>query len=130
MKKTIRSISPVLVKNLLSLAKAYADATGVKLTTVGANSTKTATFFIDLEEGRTSCTLRKYDLLTKWFSDKWPEDHPMPKLQDPRHYPNEGKPDVDEVEDRPEAKPKKAKSGSGKKEARGSRSGTKARSRA
>jgi hypothetical protein len=80
-------IAPILVENLVTLAKAFADAALVKITTVGTNSTKTASFYVDLEEGRTSCTLRKYDILTAWFSENWPEGHVMPKLKDPRHYP-------------------------------------------
>ena len=80
-------IARVLVNNLVTLAKAFADATNVKLTTVGTNSTKTASFYVDLESGKTSCTLRKYDLLTAWFSEHWPEGHTMPTLKDPQHYP-------------------------------------------
>jgi hypothetical protein len=83
----VQPIAPGLVKNLVGLSKAYAEATGVKITTVGTNSTKTASFYSDLESGKTSCTLRKYDLLTKWFEENWPEGHAMPKLEDPPHYP-------------------------------------------
>jgi hypothetical protein len=86
---TPRPIAPTLVKNLVTLAKAYAKADGVKLTTVGTNSTKTASFYDDLESGETSCTLRKYDLLTKWFSRNWPAHHTMPKLVDPEHFPTQ-----------------------------------------
>jgi hypothetical protein len=86
---TPRPIAPTLVKNLVTLAKAYAKADGVKLTTVGTNSTRTASFYDDLESGETSCTLRKYDLLTKWFSRNWPAHHTMPKLVDPEHFPTQ-----------------------------------------
>lgn len=82
----IQPVATVLVENLVMLAKRYADLRGVKVTTVGANSTGTASFYDDLERGQTSCTLRKYDLLTKWFPDRWLEGHPMPKLEDPTHY--------------------------------------------
>jgi hypothetical protein len=88
----IQPVAPILVRNLVTLAKAYADLTGVKLTTVGTNSTKTASFYIDLQhapKGRDeprSCTLKKYDTLTKWFSENWPEGHPTPELEDPTHY--------------------------------------------
>jgi hypothetical protein len=93
---TLLPIAPVLVENLVTLAKAFADAAGVKITTVGTNSTKTASFYVDLEEGKTSCTLRKYDLLTSWFCENWPEGQVMPRLKDPRHYPStaEGIPNV------------------------------------
>ncbi len=79
-------ISPVLVTNLVKLANAYAVAANVKLSTVGTKSTSTASLYVDLESGLTSCTLRKYDLLTAWFEENWPEDHLMPTLQDPHHY--------------------------------------------
>jgi hypothetical protein len=82
----IQPVAPILVRNLVTLAKALAKATGNKITTVGTNSTKTASFYVNLENGETSCTLRKYDLLTKWFADRWPEGHPMPELEDPTHY--------------------------------------------
>jgi hypothetical protein len=81
-------IEPILVKNLVGFAEAYAEAKGVKITTVGTNSTKTASFYTDLKSGQTSCTLRKYDLLTTWFAENWPEGHTMPTLKDPQHYPN------------------------------------------
>lgn len=96
----LEPIAPVLVENLVMLAKAFADAAGVKITTVGTNSTKTASFYVDLENGKTSCTLRKYDLLTTWFCDNWPEGKVMPRLKDPRHYPpssTEGAHHVEEV---------------------------------
>jgi hypothetical protein len=92
-KIAVQPIEPILVNNLVGLAKAYAEAKGVKITTVGTNSTQTALFYVDLEKGKTSCTLRKYDMLTKWFASRdWPESRIMPKLTDPQHYPNpEGK---------------------------------------
>jgi hypothetical protein len=86
----VSPISQTLVDNLVMLAKAYAKATSVKITTVGTNSTKTATFYVDLESGKTSCTLRKYDILTAWFAENWPEGHTMPMLTDPQHYPAQG----------------------------------------
>jgi hypothetical protein len=84
----VQRIAAVLGANLVMLGKAFADATGVKITTVGTNSTKTALFYVDLENGKTSCTLRKYDMLTEWFAEHWPEGHTMPILKDPQHYPN------------------------------------------
>ena len=117
--ETLLPIAQTLVDNLVMLAKAFADATKVKITTVGTNSTKTASFYVDLESGKTSCTLRKYDLLTAWFSENWPEGHVMPMLKDPTHYSvsvPEGKSDVKK------AIPRQAKGRAkgGKKEGRGS----------
>jgi hypothetical protein len=82
----VQPIEAVLVKNLVALAKAFAKARAIKITTVGTNSTKTASFYTDLESGLTSCTLKKYDSLTKWFKENWPDGHTMPKLVDPKHY--------------------------------------------
>jgi hypothetical protein len=84
---SVLPISDVLVRNLATLAKTYAKLKGIKVTTVGTNCTKTATFFEDLESGETSCTLRKYDLVTEWFASNWPDGHKMPTLEDPVHYP-------------------------------------------
>ncbi|WP_156927871.1 hypothetical protein [Bradyrhizobium sp. Tv2a-2] len=72
----------------MTLAERFAEIKRVKLTTVGTNSTKTASFYLDLKSNRTSCTLRKYDFLTEWFEENWPEGHPMPVLEDPKHYPH------------------------------------------
>jgi hypothetical protein len=82
----VQPVAPVLVSNLVTLAKQYAFLCRIKVTTVGTNSTKTASFYDDLESGKTSCTLRKYDLLTEWFQENWPEGHPMPELQETKHY--------------------------------------------
>jgi hypothetical protein len=79
-------ITRTLIDNLVMLAKEFAEIGGVKITTVGTNSTKTASFYVDLDEGKTSCTLRKYDVLTAWFAANWPEGHNMPTLRDPQHY--------------------------------------------
>jgi hypothetical protein len=90
----LQPIAPILVDNLVMLAKAYAELNGVKLTTVGTNSTQTSSFYVDLQhapKGRdepASCTLKKYDTLTKWFSDNWPEGSEMPTPKDPEHYSN------------------------------------------
>jgi hypothetical protein len=81
-------IQPTLRTNLVMLGRTFAGATGVKIETVGTNSTKTAKFYTNLESGQTSFTLRKYDMLIKWFAKNWPEGHTMPTLKDPQHYPN------------------------------------------
>jgi hypothetical protein len=126
MTKHARAVQPIaqtLIDNLVMLARTFADIAGIKITTVGTNSTKTASFYVDLEEGKTSCTLRKYDLLTTWFADNWPEGHEMPTLTDPHHYKKEGNKDVvKEVVNRSQAKARKevlTKNSSSKKESRG-----------
>jgi hypothetical protein len=81
-------IAPILEANLVMLAKAFAKAAGVKITTVGTNSTKTASFYVELASGERSCTLRTYDKVTGWFASNWPEEHEMPTLEDPEHYTN------------------------------------------
>lgn len=127
---TLLPIAPVLVENLVTLAKAFADAAGVKITTVGTNATKTASFFVDLEKGLTSqgrevsCTLRKYDLLTAWFSENWPEGKIMPRLKDPQHYPSTRESTQDVV-----SKEVRGKAQGGRKEARRQNVGKKASSK-
>jgi hypothetical protein len=91
----IQPIAPTLVGNLLSLAKAYADAKSIKLETVGYNAAKEKEFFLNLESGKSSCTLRKYDLLTDWFLSNWPEGVSMPTLNDTQHLPSKPKEKVD-----------------------------------
>jgi hypothetical protein len=81
----VQPIEPDCVYNLMTLAEAFADAKGNKITTVGTNSTGTASFYVELKRGKRSCTLRTYDRLTAWFSENWPEGHTMPKLKDPQH---------------------------------------------
>lgn len=89
MKKTaIAPIAPVLVRNLVLLAKTYARIKGIKIETVGANSRKTANFYVDLEAGKLSCSLKTYDAVTAWFCEEWPAGHDMPRLEDPLHHPN------------------------------------------
>jgi hypothetical protein len=122
--RTVLPIAQTLIDNLVMLARTFADVAGIKITTVGTNSTKTATFYVDLEDGKTSCTLRKYDLLTEWFADNWPEGHEMPTLKDPQHYSNkEGNKDVaKEVVNRQATEGRQAK---GRKESRAKVSGKK-----
>jgi hypothetical protein len=78
---SVLPISDVLVINLATLARTCAKLKGIKVTTVGTNCTKTATFFDDLESGETSCTLRKYDLVTEWFASNWPDGHKSRRLK-------------------------------------------------
>jgi hypothetical protein len=88
-------MDPIASRDRVRLKHAFSRSRfkGVKLTTVGTNSTGTASFYIDLQhapKGRdepASCTLKKYDSLTKWFSDNWPEGRVIPRLRDPSHYP-------------------------------------------
>jgi hypothetical protein len=87
MARKVQPVEPVLRGNLLALARAFADARGIKLTTVAQMARTDGAFFNMLatspERSRVkhaSFTVRKYDELVGWFSANWPKGAPMPKL--------------------------------------------------
>ncbi len=63
--------------HILRLAKAYADARGIQMTSVAVYAAGQAHVFNRLEGGST-ITMRRYDRLMQWFSDHWPVDLPWP----------------------------------------------------
>ena len=73
-------------KQLVDLAKAYADHRGLKLSTVSTYAAADGKYFKALQSGA-GCTLRKAKVLVEWFSDNWPGD-----LEWPRHIPRPPKP--------------------------------------
>ena len=84
-------ISPVLRDNIEVLAKAYAKAKGIKLTTVSRLVRGDPHFLADFIKGNISVTAKKYDEIVQWFEDNWivgkhkpkiAEFHPKPKTWD------------------------------------------------
>lgn len=81
------TMQKTLADNLARLAKVYVDHTGYELSTVGAYAVNDPRFFLRLGDGKKSFTVRKYDQLAAWFSNKWPEglawpagiDRPIPR---------------------------------------------------
>lgn len=85
MKKPIK-LEPVLRLHLLAVAKAYAAGHKLKMSTVSSYANGGAWFFKNLEAGKVSFTLRKYDSMIEYFADNWPEgvDVPKPPFSLPR----------------------------------------------
>lgn len=79
---------PLLRNNLLSVAKAYSDATGLGLATIGRQFCKDSYFFERVvEQGRPFSALQ-YDRVVSRFAEewpdkaKWPKGVPLPKEED------------------------------------------------
>lgn len=76
-------IEPICVKNLLTLARAYANHQGIRLATVGRYFHGTSQIFDRLESGDVSLSLRTYDQMVSTFRAKWPDGAPFPKIREP-----------------------------------------------
>lgn len=66
--------------NLLVLARAYAQATGLSLASVGHEFYGNQAFFKDMEKGPKAITTTKYDQIVLRFSERWPRGWPWPGL--------------------------------------------------
>lgn len=75
-------IEPILVSNLLKLAKAYAAHEGIKLSTVGRYIHGSSDIFDALEAGSVSISLKKYDTMVAKLDKRWPDDLKRPKLRE------------------------------------------------
>lgn len=63
---------------LTRLAEAYAQHRALKLSTVSTYAANAGAFFAGLKNGN-SCTFRKAQNVTAWFSDHWPADLEWPR---------------------------------------------------
>ncbi len=63
---------------LITLAEAYAEHLGLKLSTVSTYAAKDGKFFGSLK-GASGCTLDRADTVLRWFSNHWPEDLAWPR---------------------------------------------------
>jgi hypothetical protein len=68
-------------ENLLAIAKAYAKATGLALSTISAEFYGQSGFLRDFERGKRSLTLPKLDELLARFAERWPRGSPWPQTQ-------------------------------------------------
>jgi hypothetical protein len=65
--------------NLLELARRYAEAMGMEMSTVAQRALGDWRFFRRLEEGESaSFTVRKYDAAVAWFDARWPTEAEWP----------------------------------------------------
>lgn len=69
---------PLLRSNLLSVAKAYSDATGLGLATIGRRVCKDAYFFPRVIEQGRPFTALQYDRVISRFAEEWPSDVEWP----------------------------------------------------
>ena len=63
--------------DLLCLARAYSDHTGIALTTAGVRACRNDKLFVRLAAGKT-CTVRTLDRAVSWFAANWPDDLAWP----------------------------------------------------
>lgn len=63
-----------LAAHLLFVARAFAQAKGLSLTTLGRKAAWDGRFFDNLADPTKSFTARKYDEVLAFFSAHWPED--------------------------------------------------------
>lgn len=64
-------------QTLLTVARAYSDATGRSLARTATLIHDTGALFKKLEAGG-SCTIATYDKAMHWFAKNWPVDRPWP----------------------------------------------------
>lgn len=62
---------------IIELAEAFASHCGLKLSTVSTYAAKDGKW-LDGLKGGASCTLRKAEVVVRWFSANWPDDLEWP----------------------------------------------------
>lgn len=67
-------------RNLVAVAKAFARASGLSISTVGKKFHGKHTFFVQFERGEVSVTLPKIEEMLRSFGREWPDDAPRPRL--------------------------------------------------
>jgi hypothetical protein len=68
------------------LAKAFAKARGIKMTTVSKLIRDDAVWYRNFAAGKVFLTSSKYDDILKYFDHHWPKGAPMPKITEfPEH---------------------------------------------
>lgn len=63
--------------DLLTLSEAYRAATGLSESRIGSLVGGTGIFFRRIREGG-DCSATVYQRALRWFSARWPDDHPWP----------------------------------------------------
>lgn len=69
-----------LREHLLSLARRYSDATGIRLSGIGRRCRQDSSFFPRIASEEGSFTARTFDEVVAWFDTNWPDGHQKPLL--------------------------------------------------
>jgi hypothetical protein len=82
----MKSTAETMRERLFAVAKIYARAKNIKLTSIGMYATKDGRLFDRLRDGG-GMSPDTYDRVMQWLSDnwpkgKWPEDVPRPEKQE------------------------------------------------
>lgn len=80
-------IEKTCVWNLIAIATAYARGKGISLRHVGKLAYGSTGFFEELQAGKRSVSLRKYDEMVGMFRAEWPDGTPWPRLRDVQFVP-------------------------------------------
>lgn len=78
-----RPIAPILIENMVSLAKAYVSHQKCKFASLSRYAHGDGGFFDKLISGKGGCSLAKYDQVMAWFEDNWPEGLSWPDVWNP-----------------------------------------------
>lgn len=70
----LRAMERELAAHLLLVARTFAHAKELSLTTVGRMAASDGRFFLNLEDKSKSFTARKYDEVLAFFSAHWPDN--------------------------------------------------------
>jgi hypothetical protein len=73
----MHEMAAILRARLMLVARAYADAKGLKLTTLGAYAASDQHFFGQLAKGR-NITAAAYDRMIAFFTENWPPEVKWP----------------------------------------------------
>ena len=68
-----------LASHLQALARAYANATGLKISTIARHAANDWRFFDRLDDPECTFTARKYDEIVRWFASNWPQNKRLPQ---------------------------------------------------
>ena len=69
----MKTMAETVRADLLAVAKAYAAAKGIKMSSLGNYVRTDSTYFARLERGETKMVCEVYDEIMQWLSDRWPE---------------------------------------------------------
>lgn len=78
-----QALEPILRDNLLTVARRFAEARRIKLTTVSRLAHGDDPFFDRLAKKQGSFTARKYDEVMQKFRELWPEGIEFPPIKEP-----------------------------------------------